>query len=230
MTEPNSHESWPTTAPDCFCDLVPLYALGVLDDTEQAWVEQQMCDYPELVAELAAYEMAVTAIPYGIASLPNAAQMQITKGKLFDRLGLDLARAESAPEPVEREPMSNFVPFLTTRSADLKWTSPGIPKVEIAILHTDPVTRERVGLLRAQPGMQYPPHRHGGTEEIYMLSGDLVLEGETYYTGDYIRSAPGSKHGPASSAEGCLFFFRSSLDDEYSIVAWLKQRIGQWFE
>jgi quercetin dioxygenase-like cupin family protein len=230
MTEPNSNESLPTTAPDCFCDLVPLYALGVLDDTEQAWVEQQMLDYPELATELAAYEMAVTAMAYGIETLPPSGQMETIKGKLFDRLGLDLAAVEPVPEPVLREPMSNFVPFLTTRSADLQWTSPGIPKVEIAILHTDPITRERVGLLRAQPGMQYPPHRHGGTEEIYMLSGDLVLEGETYYTGDYIRSAPGSKHGPAYSAAGCMFFFRSSMDDEYSIVAWLKQRIGQWFE
>jgi anti-sigma factor ChrR (cupin superfamily) len=63
--------------------------------------------------------------------------------------------------------------------------------------------------------MVYPGHRHGGTEEIYMLSGDLVLEGITYYGGDYIRSAPGSTHGEAYSKGGCMFFFRSSLDDEY---------------
>jgi anti-sigma factor ChrR (cupin superfamily) len=143
-------------------------------------------------------ELAAIAIPYGIESLPSIADMQALKAKLFDRLDLALP-----------------VPFMALRSTQLEWHCPGIPKVEIAILHTDSVRRERVGLLRAEPGMQYPAHRHGGTEEIYMLSGDLVLEGVPYHSGDYIRSAGGSSHIPAYSETGCMFFFRSSLDDEY---------------
>jgi ChrR Cupin-like domain len=192
----------------CFCDLAPLYALELLNDDERQWVEQQILACPDLAIELTEYQTAVTAIPYGVESLPTADRMQEVKGKLCDRLDLTL----SAVEP---EPISNFVPFLALRSAQLKWRSGRIPKVEVAILHIDPVQRERVGLLRAEPDMAYPPHRHGGTEEIYMLSGDLTLEGITYYAGDYIRSAPGSTHSPASSAGGCMFFFRSSLDDEY---------------
>jgi anti-sigma factor ChrR (cupin superfamily) len=144
------------------------------------------------------YELATTVIPYGIESLPSIADMQVLKAKLFDRLDLTL-------------PIS----FMAMRSTELKWHYPGIPKVEIAIMHIDPVRRERVGLLRAEPGMQYPAHRHGGTEEIYMLSGDLVLEGVPYHGGDYIRSAGGSTHVPSYSEGGCMFFFRSSLDDEY---------------
>jgi anti-sigma factor ChrR (cupin superfamily) len=143
-------------------------------------------------------ELATSAMPYGLESLPAIADMQVIKAKLFDRLDLALP-----------------VPFMAFRSGQLEWHCPGIPKVEIAIMYVDPVRRERVGLLRAGPGMQYPAHRHGGTEEIYMLSGDLVLEGVPYHGGDYIRSAGGSSHIPAYSEGGCMFFFRSSLDDVY---------------
>jgi anti-sigma factor ChrR (cupin superfamily) len=209
MIDANLDESLPQ-ATYCFCDLAPLYALGQLTEAECEWVEQQMVNCPELAEELAQYQIAVTAIPYGIESLPSIEQMAALKGKLFDRLDLDWPAPPSAAAPE-----SSFVPFFAMRSDAIQWCSPGIPKVEIAILYIDQAKREKVGLLRAEPDMSYPPHRHGGVEEIYMLSGDLVLEGITYYPGDYIRSATNSPHGVAYSASGCMFFFRSSLADEY---------------
>jgi anti-sigma factor ChrR (cupin superfamily) len=196
----------------CFCELAPLYALDLLNQTERAWVEQQLLDCPELGEELAQYETAVTAIPYGVELVPD--NTSAIKGKLFDRLNLKLPADKPAVIPVT-EPISTFVPFMAMRSGELNWRSGRVPKVEVAILHLDRERRERIGLLRAEPGMEYPPHTHGGTEEIYMLSGDLVLEGVTYYAGDYIRSALGSQHAPAYSHTGCMFFFRSSLEDEY---------------
>jgi hypothetical protein len=194
----------------CFCELAPLYALDLLNETERQWVEKQLLDCPELQEELAQYETAVTAIPYGVELLPD--NPAVMKGKLFDRLNLELPTPAITPVT---EPISTFVPFMATRSGELRWRAGRVPKVEVAILHLDRERRERIGVLRAEPGMEYPPHTHGGTEEIYMLSGDLVLEGVTYYAGDYIRSAPGSQHSPAYSHTGCMFFFRSSFDDEY---------------
>lgn len=201
-----------TQVPYCFCELAPLYVLDLLNDVERQWVEQQILDCPELAEELAQYQAAVTAIPYGVDLVPD--NTPEIKAKLFDRLDLELPSSAPAVAPVST-PISAFVPFMATRSSELRWRSGRVPKVEVAILHLDRERRERIGLLRAEPGMEYPPHTHGGTEEIYMLSGDLVLEGVTYYAGDYIRSAPGSQHLPSYSVEGCMFFFRSSMDDQY---------------
>jgi ChrR Cupin-like domain len=236
MTEQNPSESFPPEM-YCFCDLAPLYALGVLGELEQQWVEQQIAACPELAAELAQYQIAVTAMPYGVESLPSIDEMQVIKGKLFDRLNLD-PPAPDAPTPPMRDrsetiAASSFVPFFTLRSAGLSWESSGIPKVTIATLYHDTAKREKTGLLRAEPDMHYPPHHHGGVEEIYMLSGDLTLEGVTYYAGDYIRSAAGSDHAAAYSAGGCMFFFRSSMDDRYPrpvVLRYLRELVKRWVQ
>jgi hypothetical protein len=198
--------------PACFPDLAPMYALDCLSPKERAWVEQQMLDCPDLANDMAEQQIAVAALSYG-TKLPTQieARLPALKNQLFDRLQLDL---QGEDRPTET-PMSGFVPFFSVRSNQLNWVNTPIPKVKIALLHCDEARREKVGLLQAEANMIYPRHHHGGTEEIYMLSGDLKLEGITYHSGDYIRSAPGSTHGEAYSKDGCMFFFRSSLDDEY---------------
>ncbi|AFY36255.1 cupin domain-containing protein [Calothrix sp. PCC 7507] len=187
---------------NCFSELAPLYALDLLDEPEQYWVEQQLAEFPELTEELAEYETAVTAIPYSTPVTPMAGDL---KARLFNRLELDL------PEP---QPTPHLISYQAVRSQELKWQPHTVPGVEIAMLHTDLVKREIVGVFRAEPGMQYPMHRHAAFEEIYMLQGDLVVDDAVYHAGDYIRSQPGSVHGP-HTVGGCMFFFRTSMDDEY---------------
>jgi ChrR Cupin-like domain len=191
----------------CFCDLAPLFSLGVLTAAEQQWVEQQAAAHPDLAAELAQYQLAVTAIPYSAETAPLAANV---KERLFDRLHLDLPTAAAPTQTPLQEMLS-----LVVRSSEWQWLPHPHANATVAILHRDPVRRELVGLLQAPVNLDYPAHRHAGPEEIYMLSGDLQMDGTTYYAGDYIRSAAGSDHGPATSIEGCMFFFRSSMDDEY---------------
>ncbi len=103
---------------------------------------------------------------------------------------------------------------LTVRFQDLAWQPYRVPGVTVAILHLDLAKREAAALLRAEPGVQYPIHRHAVDEEIYMLEGDLIIDGQVYGAGDYIRSKPTSTHAP-STAGGCMFFVRTSLHDEY---------------
>jgi anti-sigma factor ChrR (cupin superfamily) len=196
----------------CFCELAPLFSLNLLTAEERQWVEQQVVDCPELAAELEQYQLGVTAIPYGLEPAQLAGDV---KQRLFNTLGLETREAPATVQ--DQKSPDSFSPFMSVRSAELQWGPHPhrCPKVQVAFLHTDPVTRECVGLLRAEPGLEYPAHHHAGVEEIYMLSGDLELEGITYYAGDYIRSAAGSTHSLAHSIEGCMFFFRSSMDDEY---------------
>jgi ChrR Cupin-like domain len=103
---------------------------------------------------------------------------------------------------------------LTIKFQDLAWQPHRVEGVSLAILHLDLVKREATALVRARPGVQYPLHRHTSDEEIYMLEGDLVVDDATYRAGDYIRSKSTSAHAP-STVGGCMFFVRTSLDNEY---------------
>lgn len=189
----------------CFCELAPLYALDLLSASEQAWVEQQVADCPELAEELASYQAAVTAIPYGAPTLPMADNL---KDRLFAQLGLGF------DPPIEATPASIPNVYQAVRSQDLNWQPHTVPGVRVAIVHIDEIKREMVGFLKAEPGVRYPRHRHAAIEEIFMIEGDLIIGEEVYGAGDYLRSQPGSSHSPYTNG-GCQFFFHTSLDDEY---------------
>ncbi|HEY9601849.1 MAG TPA: cupin domain-containing protein [Allocoleopsis sp.] len=201
----------------CFCELAPLYALDLLDEQERRVVEEQIAECPDLANELAEFQAAVAAIPYSTPSVPMAADLQ---ERLFQRIGQEMP----SDEPVIEAPSPPTVPFelvmrspfgwCLRQSQNIVWQPHPVPGVTIATLHVDPVKREITGLLRAEPGVRYPLHRHAAIEEMFMLEGDLAIAGEVYGAGDYIRSDPGSSHAPETNG-GCMFFFRTSLDDEY---------------
>lgn len=192
----------------CFCELAPLYALDLLDEQERRVVEEQIAERPDLATELAEFQAAVAAISYSTPSVPMAADLQ---ERLFQRIGQPMP----SDEPVTQVASSLVVPpELVMRSQNIVWQPHPVPGVMIATLHVDPVKREITGLLRAEPGVRYPLHRHAAIEEMFMLEGDLAIAGQVYGAGDYIRSHPGSSHAPETRG-GCMFFFRTSLDDEY---------------
>jgi ChrR Cupin-like domain len=199
-----------TSAHRCFCELASLYALDLLDETERNWVEQQIIDTPELAEELALYQGATDALPYGVAPVAITDNL---KERLFHQLGL--APPEAVPL-ISEVPKDN--PFLTVRFQDIKWQAHSVPGVKVSILYTDVAARRISGVLKALPGMKYPLHRHAGVEEMYMISGDLTIGTGVYGAGDYIRSHPGSAHAP-QSRDGCMFFFNTSMDDEFCEAA-----------
>jgi anti-sigma factor ChrR (cupin superfamily) len=99
------------------------------------------------------------------------------------------------------------------RSNDVKWKSYGVPGVWLGKLYIDKQKREITCLMRLEPGSTFPLHRHAGSEEVFVLEGDLIVEGEICYQGDYIRSVPGSTHSPLTQG-GCLLLMNTSTDNE----------------
>ncbi|PZV16379.1 MAG: anti-sigma factor [Leptolyngbya sp.] len=204
----------------CFCELAPLYALGLLSEGDRAWVEAQIVIEPDLAIELAEIEAIVAAIPYGNPPIPMAVNL---KDRLFQRIGRSVPLTQPAQDPASVFP--GLVARLLERSATslinrsevrhqaIKWERYKVPGVTIARLHIDLVKREAVGLFRAEPGVRYPLHHHADVEEIFMLQGDLIIGNKVYGSGDYIRSVPSSSHAPETQG-GCMFFFRTSLHDE----------------
>ena len=191
----------------CFCELAPLYALDLLDLEERLWVEAQVIECPDLAEELASYQAAAGVIPYGAPTIPMAADL---KDRLFGRLGLDpIETIANVPAPPPLAPE-----MFAVRSENLEWKPNRIEGVECALLFADPVSRMRSLLVKVAAGILYPLHQHRGIEEIYMLEGNLSIDGQTYLAGDYIRSYPNSIHAPSTS-EGCMFLIRACMDDNY---------------
>lgn len=59
-------------------------------------------------------------------------------------------------------------------------------------------------LLRFDPGASYPFHLHPEGEELYVLAGEVTIEGANLVQGDYLYTLPGFKHSVRSDTGGTL--------------------------
>ncbi|MEC5142617.1 cupin domain-containing protein [Chitinophaga sp. 212800010-3] len=76
----------------------------------------------------------------------------------------------------------------------------------ISLLYDNEKGRSTTILLRFEPGAAYPYHNHPAGEQIYVLSGDVIVEGASLSAGDYLYTPPGFKHS-VTTKTGCTLFF-----------------------
>jgi quercetin dioxygenase-like cupin family protein len=96
----------------------------------------------------------------------------------------------------------------------MTWEPAPLPGIFSKLLFND-VNRQYVTqIVRMDPGTTYPSHRHSQVEELYLLEGDLLVEGQKMGPGDYCRGEPESVHGEVYTETGALFFVLSSPQDE----------------
>jgi hypothetical protein len=177
-----------------FSQLAALDALDMLDEDEEKLLEMYLQDSPELENELKEFEATVTAMAYSAPPMPMADRL---KERLFQRIS----------ENSENESRK------IVRGGSINWQPYGVPGVRIATLDINEAANEITCLIEIDPGTTLPLHRHAGIEEVYMLRGDLVVGKDVCYTGDYIRSFPGSLHQPVSY-QGCLLLVKSAIEME----------------
>lgn len=185
-----------------FSELASLYALDILEEEYCHEVEDEIAEFPEFEQELAGFQSAVAAIPYTTPMMPIAANL---KDRLFQRIEEDISGANP------RNPLS--VEELIAQAATASWQPYSLPGVTIARYELNMEKREVSFFIRATSGVQFDNHRHAGNEEIMVLEGDVVVDGQKYNIGDRIHSIPGSIHQPETD-HGCLIFVKTSLDDE----------------
>jgi ChrR Cupin-like domain len=185
-----------------FSELASLYALDILEEEYCHEVEDAIAKFPEFEQELAGFQAAVAAIPYTTPLMPMAANL---KDRLFQKIEEDISVAKAKNELSVKE--------LIAQAAKVSWQPYSLPGITIGKWKLDLEKREVSCFVRATPGVQFYNHTHAGNEEIVVLEGDLVIDGEKYNIGDRIRSMPGSAHQPETYG-GCLIFVQTSLDDE----------------
>ncbi len=68
-------------------------------------------------------------------------------------------------------------------------------------------------LVRLAAGSRLPAHRHGATEDTYVLSGEMQIAGQRVRAGDFHHADAGSTHGEALSVGGCMVLMIVSVAD-----------------
>ena len=101
--------------------------------------------------------------------------------------------------------------------AHWQWQEPAwqeaAPGLTYKILAADEM-RDRVSLMvRLAPGVAYPPHRHGGVEELHLLVGELWIDDRKLLPGDYNRAEPGTGDKRVWSQTGCTCVLITSTRD-----------------
>lgn len=128
--------------------------------------------------------------------------------RLRERL---LKRVESSP----RTPgvLLNQDGLLIASSDRMAWITlaPGIDYKEI---HVDAARKYSTMLVRMEAGARYPSHRHNDVEELFLISGDLHVAGETMRSGDYCRAERETVHDETFSEGGCVFLLKASQENE----------------
>jgi anti-sigma factor ChrR (cupin superfamily) len=85
--------------------------------------------------------------------------------------------------------------------------------ISCKLLSVDAETNRVTMLVRLAPGTDYPPHRHAGVEELYLVHGELMIDDKTLYAGDFIRAEAGSVDHRVWSVTGCTCVLITSTKD-----------------
>ncbi len=129
---------------------------------------------------------------------------------------LVLAAPEADPPSALRDRVMERVrekSFTLVPEVERPWQGSGVPGVEICQLWVDEMNERHTTLIRMQGGTSLPTHLHGGTEECYVVQGDLRDRGLQLRAGDYVRFEAGTSH-TVSSDEGCILLIAASLHDQ----------------
>jgi quercetin dioxygenase-like cupin family protein len=122
-----------------------------------------------------------------------------------------LARLASSPS-LSRGPSSALRDRLMTRvsrpgsfsvfAANVPWLPTPFDGIQMKVLSHDQGRNSAVLYLQARAGARYPPHHHGGTEECYVLSGDVRVDANVLHAGDFHHAEAGSDHGELWTQDG----------------------------
>lgn len=180
-------------------ELMSLYVLCALPSGEARLLEAHLTSCPECQRELQRLRPAVEALT------SSPAEILQPPVSMWDRLQERLA------EEASEETVTSEIPVW--REPEWEDVASGI---SCKLLATD-MERDRVSMLvRLAPGVAYPPHRHSGVEELFLLDGELWIEHRKLHAGDYYRAEPGTADHRVWSRTGCTCVLIAAPSDVIS--------------
>jgi anti-sigma factor ChrR (cupin superfamily) len=199
-------------------DLLPLYAVGAVDDAERRAVEAALANDPALAAELASYEDAASLIA---SAAPARAPGAHVKARLMTSIGGGrferFAQRFASIFDVAIDRARELLGWIEDPS---KWVSSGLPGMQAIHFAGGPaVAGADTGHVELQPGAKFPFHEHVGDEITLVLAGTVVDEdGTIYRPGDEIVKTAGTKHDFSAGPGEVLVFAVRVYGVRYGLV------------
>jgi quercetin dioxygenase-like cupin family protein len=159
------------------------FVLGSLEEEERLSVERRLRDEPEFRRMVDSWSRRLTPLLDGIPPVtPPSAVWAGVRSRLGDAM-----------------------PSRSRRRSEGVWLDVALG-ARLKMLHVDPITGERTGLMRMASGSVIPEHDHPEAEECFVLEGAVTIEGQDYGAGDYTIAYAGTRHHAIRSATGGLLF------------------------
>jgi quercetin dioxygenase-like cupin family protein len=179
-------------------DQLLLYALRALPPNEMSVAESRISACVDCQSELEALRPVIDSFVGWPTDILRPAE------SLWRQVAEKIA-SEAGTQP--------FIPS-TERTSKFDWEwEEAAPGIHVKILAED-TERESVSILvRLDPGTDYPPHTHGGVEELHLLHGELKVDDRTMYPGDFIHAEKGSTDRRVWSDTGCTCLLITSTND-----------------
>jgi quercetin dioxygenase-like cupin family protein len=107
-------------------------------------------------------------------------------------------------EAITSSTTKDFPPgFFYQGGAEGEWRELPVKGARVKELSNTPEDGFTVMMLEMDPGARFPSHYHHGSEQVYLLDGDLFSDREELSPGDFLRAAADTHHGGLYSEFGC---------------------------
>lgn len=185
----------PTLSPDELDDLAMRHALGSLSEAEQAEFER-LAGAQSSAAELAASYRDVVATMTAGTLAACAPPDPAVKARLF----ATIAKGDRPPLPAA--PLAGAAGFMLLPADGGGWLPTPYRGVRLRELSSSSPDFSVV-MLELDPGAVFPSHEHTGGEDLYLVSGDALMDGRMLRAGDFLHWEPGTPHREMVSPSGC---------------------------
>lgn len=189
-------------------DLLPLYALGILEPDEVAAVERAIAQRAITSDELAAYQRTAEALVVPVVPSPDvkARLLASAGGGRFERFATRVGGLFDVALDRVRELLG-----LIERTVSWERQIPGVDLVHFA--GGPAAVGADCGFVRIAPGAEFPPHTHVLDEAAIILAGTVRdnASGALYRAGDEYLLPGDSTHSLACIGDTpCIFAVRAA--------------------
>jgi quercetin dioxygenase-like cupin family protein len=94
--------------------------------------------------------------------------------------------------------------MLINRAESREWQATDYPGIERSLFRNND-EGGRSSMVRLRSGARFPRHAHHGCEEVVVISGAVLIGGNTLREGDYLFTPPGEEHDVVAVSDAIIF-------------------------
>ena len=184
-----------------------LYVLGTLAAAERDAFELELRGNAELRQFVRELQRTTGLMAMAV---PQVAPPQQLRSKVLERVRADV---DESKQSIAIPAALRFI----TASQQQDWRPLPVPGAWIKLLSLERERGYAVLMGKLDPGTRYPAHVNVGSEDLYVLTGDLHIGDRRLGPGDFHHADAGSYHEVNHSAEGCTLL--AVLPADHPLVA-----------